>query len=157
MKIIVLLILSLCSSFVSHKQQMSFIQKSLQAEQEEINMHQAVAIAEKFIAENGYTKIPVADKSKIAFESLEGESDVDAILKSRYNTLQEKAYGIRRDRKADNKGWTVIFRYTDKKQQKNGRAVTMNLDGTNLRVEHQDIFLKAAEKKFGNTNGETEK
>jgi hypothetical protein len=42
----------------------------------------------------------------------------------------------------------VVFQYTSKKVRKTGRAVTMDSEGKNIKVEHSDIFLKAVEKKY---------
>ena len=115
----------------------------------EITQEEAIKIAEKFIIENGYTDLPPTDdKKKIVFESIEWNSDLEEMLKGRHNTLQKKAYGILKGRKGNTEGFTVVFLYVDGSIKKTGRAVTMDLDGNNLRVEHVDIFLKAVKKKL---------
>jgi hypothetical protein len=119
------------------------------AKTSKISEAEAVKIAEKFIEANGYTSFrPAPDKEKITLESIEWSSDIKEILKSRYDTLQPKAYGFLKGGKGKKEGFTVIFRYKDVSIKDVGRAVTMDSDGKNLRVEHVSIFLKAAEKIF---------
>lgn len=108
---------------------------------------EAVALAEQFIAVNGYTDLP-PDKSKLAYESTEWESDVDNMLKSRHDTLERRAYAVLRNGRGS-LGWTVVFRYKHsggRDEPKVGRAVTMNVDGSKLRVQHQDFFLRFGKK-----------
>jgi hypothetical protein len=115
----------------------------------DISEEEAVKLAEEFIKANGYTTFrPVPDKKKITLESIEWTADVKEILKKRYNSLEPKAYGIGKGLKTKNDGFTVIFRYKDVSIKDVGRAVTMDSNGKNLRVQHKDIFLKAAEKIF---------
>ena len=110
---------------------------------------EVVKIAENFIIENGYTDLPPAsDLKKIVFESVEWTDNIEEILKTRRNSLQKKAYGILKGRSGKTEGFTVVFLYVDKSEKKIGRAVTMDLYGTNIRVEHKDIFLKAVERKL---------
>jgi len=119
--------------------------KKLPNEDEE----KAIEIAENFIFTNSYTDVPaIADKDKISLESIECCSDIKEILKSRHTTLEKKAYGILKGRKGDSEGYTVVFRYTNKSISETGRAVTMDLNFKNIRVEHVDIFLKAVQKKL---------
>ncbi len=69
---------------------------------------------------------------------------MDAMLKERHDTLERKAYGVVRERKGGSAGWTVVFRYkhpSDREERRIGRAVTMNLDGSDTRVEHVDFIL----------------
>ncbi len=111
---------------------------------------EAIKLAEQFIANNGYTDLP-PDRSKLAYERIEWESNIDEMLKGRRDTLERQAYGVVRGRKGDALGWTVVFRYnhpSGRQMRKNGRAVTMNLDGSEVRVEHVDFILKYVEKKL---------
>ena len=108
-----------------------------------LTQSEAVALAERFIAENGYTDLP-PDKTKLSYETIEWESNVDLMLKQRHNTLERRAYGVRRGGKGES-GWTVAFRYK-RHPGATGRAVTMNLDGTKARVEHQDFILRYAKR-----------
>src|SRR5689334_3520608 len=53
----------------------------------------AIQVAEKFIADNGYTDLPpISDTSKLAHESIEWQSDARQILQFRHNTLEQKAF-----------------------------------------------------------------
>ena len=123
----------------------------------------AVRIAEKFVKQNGYTDLP-ADKNNLSHETIEYYESIDELLKQRHNTLKPKAYGILyRGRLGDEKGWTIVFQYSDKiideleKLPKSnpisnskliGRAVTMNEKFENLLLEHKVIFLEKVSKKF---------
>ena len=109
---------------------------------------EAVALAERFIAENGYTDLP-PDRTKLSHETIESESNTDKMLEQRHDTLERRAYGVRSGRKGSGPGWTVVFRYKhprDGQMRSNGRAVTMNLDGSKPRVEHVDFILRYAKK-----------
>lgn len=111
---------------------------------------QAIEFAEKFIERNGYTDLP-PDKENLAYESIEWESNVDEMLKMRHDTLERKAFGVSRGRKGGSAGWTVVFRYknsSDEQTRRSGRAVTMNLDGSEARVEHVDFILAKVGKKL---------
>lgn len=111
---------------------------------------QAIEFAEKFIEQNGYTDLP-PDKENLAFESIEWESDLEEMLKIRKDSLERKAFGISHGRKGGSAGWTVVFKYkkfSDEQKYKNGRAVTMNLDGSKAKVEHVDFILAKVDKKL---------
>ena len=58
--------------------------------------------------------------------------------------MERKAYGIL---KTSNE-WIVVFRYKKKAELPVGRAVTMSLGGSNLRIQHQDIRFDAVKKKL---------
>lgn len=108
----------------------------------------AIAAAEKFIVDNGYTDLPpLQDETQISYEPIERKSAPGEILQTRHNTLERKAYSIGKGRKGSKLGWTVGFRYKGG-DDKSGRAVTMDLDGGNIRVEHVDLFLQKLEKKL---------
>lgn len=114
----------------------------------------AVRLAEEFIKRNGYTNEP-ADKNHLSHESIEISADTDEILESRKNSLEAKAYAVSPRGKVGQKGWTVAFRHTKSRikdlsdnYKSLGRAVTMNENFENLRVEHKDIFLNKLEKKL---------
>jgi hypothetical protein len=106
-----------------------------------LDRQQAVRAAERFIVENGYTDLPpMWDTSKLTLESIEWTSDRKKILKQRHNTLERKAYGLVGNSKGKS-GWTIVFRYKNSRNSKTGRAVTMDLDGKNKRVQHVDFIL----------------
>jgi len=120
------------------------------AQKQELSDVEAVRLAEAFVAQNGYTDWR-ADKGKLAHETIEWTSNIDDMLKQRHDTLARKAYGIVHGRKGGAPGWTVVFRYShpaSKQERRIGRAVTMNLDGSGLRVEHVDFILKYVERKL---------
>jgi hypothetical protein len=114
---------------------------------------EAIHLAEQFVVENGYTDLPpTQDKSKFSYESIDSD-DPDVALKARYNTLERNAYGVR-GRDAGRHGWTVVFRYNhadeeyrriipdcQKPVETTGRAVTMEADGSGIRMQHQEFLL----------------
>ena len=107
---------------------------------------EVVAIAEKFIREQGYTA-QTGDKSKLVSESIEWYSNPNKTLEFRHDTLKPKAYGVCPPSKKE--PWLVIFQYKNPQTSSNtGRAVTVSLDGKNIDVAHCDFFLKAVTKKF---------
>ena len=119
-----------------------------QSQKGRLTQSEAVELAERFIAQNGYTDLP-PDKTKLFYESIEWESNVDKMLEQRHDTLERHAYGFRSGRKGGEPGWTVVFRFKhadDEQTRSTGRAVTMNLDGSKPRVEHVDFILKYAKK-----------
>ena len=111
-----------------------------------LSRQQAVHAAERFIVENGYTNLPpMSDTSKLTFESIERYSDPKEILELRRNSLERKAYGFVGTGKGKS-GWTIVFRYKNLRNSKTGRAVTMDLDGRNKRVQHVDLILRYCRK-----------
>ena len=103
---------------------------------------EAIARAEEFIKDNGYTDLPpTEDKSRLVPEPVFGGTDEDE-LKLRHNTLQAKAYGIIQGGRTG-EGWYVVFRYNSNNAENYGRAVSMNGSGENLKVEHQDIGFES--------------
>lgn len=118
------------------------------AQMKKLSEAQAVALAEKFIAQNGYTDLP-AEKDKIVNESLELTPKVDEMLRRRHNSLKREAYGVGRGRKNGAPGWTVVFQLAgDDGKGRLGRAVTMNPDGRRMRVEHVPFILRRVEKRL---------
>ena len=119
-----------------------------QSQKGQLTQSEAVDLAEKFIARNGYTDLP-PDQTKLTYESIEWEGNVDKMLELRHDTLERHAYGFRSGRKGGEPGWTIVFRFkhpTYRQMRTNGRAVTMNLDGSKPRVEHVDFILRYATK-----------
>jgi hypothetical protein len=114
------------------------------------NEQKAVIAAQSFITLEGYTDGSV-DNSNIAIECVEGVDNPEENFWSKYDTLEEIAYGISHVGRAGGRGWTVVFRYTERMgnaRWKIGRAVTMDENFRNLRVEHKDFFLNKVEKKL---------
>ena len=118
---------------------------------EESPEEKAIRIAEEFIAQNGYTDLPPA-KDKLSYETVETASSVDEMLKWRHGTLDRKAYGIiYRGRMGTKGGRTVVFRVNPrygKEWDEWGRAVTMDKDFKNIRVEHKMFPLANVDKKL---------
>jgi hypothetical protein len=108
-----------------------------------LNEHEAIEKAEAFVVKKGYTWWPISE-DKIAFEAIEQSTDTKRLLKTRHNSLEVRAYGITRGRKGGAPGWAVVFRRKDDSAS-SGRAVTMNLDGSEIRMEHEDFRLAAVE------------
>ena len=100
----------------------------------------AIALAEKFIAENGYTKLPTSKlKSALDPESLEWGFSRDKTLAHRFNTLNGRAIGIKSGGKGEADGWSVAFDFAGGRVSSTScRVVTMEKDGSNLRVQHVD-------------------
>ncbi len=117
------------------------------AAERSISRGEAVTVAEQFISDNGYTEAP-AVKERYVPESLERTPEIDLILQGRRGTLEEKAYGVSQGRRGSKSGWTVVFAFKQPCKgcnPNNGRAVTMDSDGTNIRVEHVDFILSEVE------------
>jgi hypothetical protein len=122
-----------------------------EGKREETPEERAVRLAEEFVARNGYTDLP-ADRERLSYESVEWESNPDEMLKLRHDTLERKAFGLRYGGKMGGPGWTVAFRYNAMQLgcslHNFGRAVTMDRDFQNLRVEHKDFPLTNVHKIF---------
>lgn len=110
----------------------------------------AVRLAEEFVARNGYTDLP-ADKLNLSYESVERAADADEMLRLRHDTLERKAYGIRYSGKAGGPRFMVVFRHTARCRcvlDEMGRAVTMDENFRNLRLEHKAFPLANVHIKF---------
>ena len=141
-----------CCYQVNSENRMRQISSNAEATQADVKVEitedEARRLAEEFILRNGYTDIPPVDDSEVVFESEDPTDRVEA-LRLRANTLEAAAYAVRRrpDR------WIVIFRYNTASAfrhttpefseyvKSNGRALTMDLAGHGLHLEHQDIKL----------------
>lgn len=100
----------------------------------------AVTLAEKFVAENGYTDLPGGEaKRKLDPESLERSDSREAVLAGRFNTLERSAIGIKGEARSKTDGWSVAFDYVGGGVSSSTcRVVTMDRDGTNIRMQHVD-------------------
>ena len=58
-----------------------------------LTQSEAVALAERFIEQNGYTDLP-PDKTKLTYETIEWESNVDTMLQNRHDTLERRAANL---------------------------------------------------------------
>ena len=100
---------------------------------------EAVALAEKFILENGYTSVePGWFQAKVNTESLNFGLSREETLRLRKGQLSGKAIGIRSDTQRDGKpGWSVAFDYAKGDPAPTTcRVVRMHADGTDLYVQH---------------------
>jgi hypothetical protein len=108
----------------------------------ELSMEGAVKLAENFIAENGYTNMPLASvKATLDNESLEWTFVRSERLVQRSNTLKSKAIGARKTRVGKRYEWNIAFDFVGPSDPA-CRVVTMNLDGTDIHVEHKDGVRK---------------
>src|SRR5689334_5217020 len=69
-----------------------------------IGASEAVSLAEAFVRDNGYTDGPSLPAEKLAPESIEF-SPHDEWASQRHNSLQSKAFGYRRGRRGNLRGW----------------------------------------------------
>jgi hypothetical protein len=111
-----------------------------------LSLPQAVQAAERFIALNGYTdRPPTEDRTRLSYEF------IGLGVTARHNTLERKAYAYKKGRFNGERGWTVIFRYKKaylskcpyfyknyNTRREQGRAVTMDVCGRSIRMEHTD-------------------
>ncbi len=105
----------------------------------------AVALAEKFVVRNGYTDAPPDQvKHDLDFESIEFAENREEMLRQRRNTLRPRAIGVKRGRRSNKSGWSVAFDFTKSVDANPGscRVVTMDSDGSNIRIEHVDGLRK---------------
>lgn len=105
----------------------------------------AVALAERFVVRNGYTDAPPDQvKHDLDFESIEFAENREAMLRQRRNTLRPRAIGVRRGRRSSKSGWSVAFDFVESIDANRGscRVVTMDSDGSNIRIEHVDGLRK---------------
>jgi hypothetical protein len=105
-----------------------------------ISKESAVVLAEKFVAENGYTNLPAENvKPELDPESIEWNTTREKILEFRFNTLKPRAIGIKREHRNGPDGWSVAFDYTSPPPVEPGicRVVTMKEDGSDLHMQHK--------------------
>src|SRR5215204_2533947 len=112
----------------------------------------AVIAAQAFVTLESYTD-GILGSCNMALPCVEGrgEGEGEGSFRDRFDTLEWCAYGVSPCGRGGDKGWKVVFRYTERmggSRMKTGRAVTMDEDFRNLRVEHCDFFLNKVEKKL---------
>jgi hypothetical protein len=102
-----------------------------------ISQQEAVGAAESFIRMNGYTEA-APDPGPLDPESLEWSQDRSEVLKHRANTLEAKAYGVIKT----DAGWSVVFLPVNAASgDAKGRAVTMDVEGGSIKVQHDEIVI----------------
>jgi hypothetical protein len=107
---------------------------------ENLTMKAAVELAEKFVADNGYTDLPEPRiKPALDGERIEWRPDRQGQLAERFDTLVARAIGAKAGKKHDSVGWSVAFDYKAKRRDAGVcRVVTMSSTGTDIRVAHVD-------------------
>ncbi|AKU22565.1 hypothetical protein [Massilia sp. NR 4-1] len=111
---------------------------------EKLNMEAAVKLAEKFVAENGYTDLPESRiKPVLDNESLEWTSSRKERLAQRHKMLLPTAIGAKYERKGEMAGWSIAFDYSiNAGDRRSCRVVTMAANGSGIRIEHVDGVRK---------------
>ena len=116
----------------------------------EITSEQAVRIAEQFIRANGYTAHSPEDVSSLDVDipkemTEEDKKFLNQFLGQRKNSIRPRAYGWKRGRRNDPKGWTVGFELvkTLDNDPSIGQAVEMDEHGLDVWVEHMGFYLKS--------------
>jgi hypothetical protein len=124
-------------------------------ESSDVTPELAVGIAEAFIRANGYTDYSPEDMSKLDVDMPEEMTDEDKefskeFFAQRRNSLRPRAYGWRRGRRNDPKGWTVGFELEKKLKNypNTGQAVEMDEYGSDVWVEHMGFDLKSLPNKL---------
>lgn len=109
---------------------------------------EAVAAAECFVIQNGYTDLPpTADKSKIIPENVYPMND-EAGLKARHDSLEPRAVTVLRDADSWDGSWIIMFRVKGQNSARyplpktSGRAVVMDLYGRDIRIQHSNYPMK---------------
>jgi hypothetical protein len=137
------------------------------------NQEQAVAVAEKFVAKNGYTDKTPIEKKKLFLERGEKISDINKIISTRYNLIESQPVIALIKDAGGQSVWSVQFLFIkqDYKKQEQlkqigfnkvvvaydfGREVRMSLDGSKVWMERNPIAVTEA-RIFGDCTGENEK
>ena len=108
------------------------------ARQVALSKEGAIALAEAFVAAQGYTDVkPDLSKVKVQFEKDEYASSAEGVLQYRHNTLRPKAIGARQ---YEGKKWLVGFAYAWE-EDNIARAVTMDSIGSKIFMQSQDVRM----------------
>lgn len=116
----------------------------------ELDETEAVAAAECFVIQNGYTDLPpTTDKSKITPENVDSMTD-EFGMSLRRDSLERRAASVVRDEEFWGGSWMVMFRmkgqgaetyYGQEMLKTLGRAVVMDFYGKNIRIRHSPYTL----------------
>ncbi len=116
-----------------------------------IDETEAVAAAECFVIQNGYTELPPSsDKSKITPENVFPLTD-ESGMKMRHDSLERRAATVLRDTEFFGGSLIVMFRgkgpvfaanYSDDLANTWGRAVVMDFNGKHARIMHSPHPMK---------------
>ncbi len=105
----------------------------------ELTVEEALHLAEKWIADQGYTTKKVdLSKQKIVFEEGEYATDTSKIIDLRYNTLRPKGLVAREYQGKLGKAWMVGFNY-EPPENNLVRVVTMDSIGHIITMQAQNV------------------
>lgn len=101
-----------------------------------ISEAEAIGLAERFVAENGYTDLPIAGVAEtLAPEPVVFTSSRAEELESRRDTLERRAVSAYN---VPDGGWIVTIRY--KGRDDRSRGVVMDDFGRRIHILHQDVY-----------------
>jgi hypothetical protein len=117
----------------------------------------AVAVAERFVRENGYTEqAPEANRVSWDVMDLVALRDAgvpaDTVLSWRRHTIKPRAYGVTNEGYNNTPGWTVYFlpargiQGAPLESRPTGRAVAMSTAFSDVFMPHLNALLDCAEK-----------
>lgn len=114
----------------------------------ELDETEAVAAAECFVIENGYTDLPPSsDPSRIVPENVDPMTD-EFGMKLRHNSLQRRAASVTHDDEFWGGSWMVIFRPKHPLRPDSptsttfGRVVAMDFYGKDIRILHSPYNIE---------------
>jgi hypothetical protein len=96
----------------------------------------AIAVAERFIAENGYTDAP-ANRDRMVPELMQKGLPKSILGQMRHATLYPKAYGVSSEQGVYAPGWTVFFELT--RGSETLAAVEMSPDLRRVWMSHYEM------------------
>lgn len=115
-------------------------QKSIVRDQKQV-----VEIAEKFVAENGYTNKTQIKRKKLLLEYGEKISDINNIVVSRFNLIQPYPVIALIKKIGEKSFWSVQFLYKYEKIEKQylmGREVIISLDGRKIMMSPESVAIE---------------
>ena len=106
-----------------------------------LNFEEAIQVAEKFIASQGYTDKKIAlDKDNLVREAADAGMKVAAVAEKRKGLLNKEAVGARR---VGRTRYVVAFRYAgEEAQQESGKAVMVSRSGKEIKISDADVKLE---------------
>jgi len=115
------------------------VEEKPKEESKELTVEEALHLAEKWVAEQGYTADSTAvNKQKIVFEVGEYASDTSKIVKLRHNTLQPQGRVAQEYQGKLGKAWMIGFNY-EPPENNIVRVVTMDSIGHIINMQPQDV------------------
>ncbi len=123
-----------------------------------LNQKQAVEIAEKFVAANGYTETLASRTANLYLEEGEGASNLKNILAARFNSIETRAVFALVQEVDGQSFWVVRFLFREERIEDDfelGREVRVSLDGSKVWMNSKPIPVQGA-RRFGDCTGEDE-